>query len=140
MRASQVWNWIYQRGVTDVADFANISKDTRELIGQHFVVGRPEVVTAQVSTDGTRKWLLRFEDGEEAECVFIPDAYRGTLCVSSPGRLHPQLPLLPHRHDEAGPQPRPRPKSSARCCSPATRSANGRTAPAPPAGAARHRR
>jgi 23S rRNA (adenine2503-C2)-methyltransferase len=83
MRASQVWNWIYQRGVTEIADFANISKDTREQIAAHFVVGRPEVVTAQVSTDGTRKWLLRFEDGEEAECVFIPDAYRGTLCVSS---------------------------------------------------------
>ena len=83
MRGQQVWNWIYQRGATDIAAFANISKDTRELLDRHFVVGRPEVVTAQVSTDGTRKWLLRFDDGEEAECVFIPDAYRGTLCVSS---------------------------------------------------------
>jgi 23S rRNA (adenine2503-C2)-methyltransferase len=83
MRAQQVWNWIYQRGVTEIAQMANISKDTRHLLDQHFVVGRPEVVSAQVSTDGTRKWLLRFDDGEEAECVFIPDAYRGTLCVSS---------------------------------------------------------
>jgi len=83
MRVSQVWNWIYNRGATDIDSFANISKDTRALLQQHFVVGRPEVVTAQVSTDGTRKWLLRFDDGEEAECVFIPDAYRGTLCVSS---------------------------------------------------------
>ncbi len=83
MRMAQVWNWIYQRGATDIAAFANISKDTRELLARHFVVGRPEIVTAQVSTDGTRKWLLRFDDGEEAECVFIPDAYRGTLCVSS---------------------------------------------------------
>lgn len=83
MRAQQVWNWIYQRGVTEIAQMANISKDTRALLDQHFVVGRPEVVSAQVSTDGTRKWLLRFDDGEEAECVFIPDAYRGTLCVSS---------------------------------------------------------
>ncbi len=83
MRASQVWNWIYHRGATEISAFANISKDTRELLDRHFVVGRPEVVTAQVSTDGTRKWLLRFDDGEEAECVFIPDAYRGTLCVSS---------------------------------------------------------
>ncbi len=83
MRASQIWNWIYTRGVTEISAFANISKDTRELLDAHFVVGRPEVVTAQVSTDGTRKWLLRFDDGEEAECVFIPDAYRGTLCVSS---------------------------------------------------------
>ncbi|MEY2883140.1 MAG: hypothetical protein RL490_864 [Pseudomonadota bacterium] len=83
MRTAQVWNWIYQRGATEIAAFANISKDTRALLDQHFVVGRPEVVSAQVSTDGTRKWLLRFDDGEEAECVFIPDAWRGTLCVSS---------------------------------------------------------
>ncbi len=83
MRVSQIWNWIYHRGATQFDAFANISKDTRALLDAHFVVGRPEVVTAQVSTDGTRKWLLRFDDGEEAECVFIPDAYRGTLCVSA---------------------------------------------------------
>ncbi len=83
MRASQVWHWLYHRGVTDIQAMANISRETRALIDQHFVVGRPEVVTAQVSSDGTRKWLLRFDDGEEAECVFIPDAWRGTLCVSS---------------------------------------------------------
>ena len=83
MRVSQIWNWIYHRGVTEISAFANISKDTRALLDQHFVVGRPEIVTAQVSVDGTRKWLLRFDDGEEAECVFIPDAYRGTLCVSA---------------------------------------------------------
>ena len=83
MRGQQVWNWIYHRGATDIDSFANISKDTRALLASQFVVGRPEVVQAQVSTDGTRKWLLRFDDGEEAECVFIPDAYRGTLCVSS---------------------------------------------------------
>ncbi|GGE08507.1 dual-specificity RNA methyltransferase RlmN [Polymorphobacter glacialis] len=83
MRTQQVWNWIYQRGATEIESFANISRDTRALLDSQFVVGRPEIVTAQVSTDGTRKWLLRFDDGEEAECVFIPDAYRGTLCVSS---------------------------------------------------------
>ena len=83
MRASQVWHWLYHRGVTEVSAMANIAKDTRALLDDHFVVGRPEVVTAQVSSDGTRKWLLRFGDGEEAECVFIPDAWRGTLCVSS---------------------------------------------------------
>jgi len=83
MRASQIWNWIYTRGVTEIAAFANISKETRELLDRHFVVGRPEIVSAQVSEDGTRKWLLRFDDGEEAECVFIPDAWRGTLCVTS---------------------------------------------------------
>ena len=83
MRMQQVWHWIYHRGATEIAGFANVSKEMRELLDRHFVVGRPEVVTAQVSSDGTRKWLLRFEDGEEAECVFIPDADRGTLCVSS---------------------------------------------------------
>ncbi len=83
MRASQLWHWIYHRGATEIDAMANIGKADRALINQHFVVGRPEVVTAQVSSDGTRKWLLRFADGEEAECVFIPDATRGTLCVSS---------------------------------------------------------
>jgi 23S rRNA (adenine2503-C2)-methyltransferase len=83
MRASQIWHWIYHRGTTDFETMSNIAKDTRALLAERFVVGRPEVVTAQVSEDGTRKWLLRFEDGNEAECVFIPDADRGTLCVSS---------------------------------------------------------
>lgn len=83
MRASQLWHWIYNRGVTDFAEMTNIAKETRALLDEKFVVSRPEVTEAQVSTDGTRKWLLRFADGNEAECVFIPDADRGTLCVSS---------------------------------------------------------
>ena len=83
MRASQVWHWVYHRGVTDFAAMANIARETREVLEARFVVGRPEVAQAQVSADGTRKWLLRFADGNEAECVFIPDADRGTLCVSS---------------------------------------------------------
>ena len=83
LRASQIWHWVYHRGVTDIAAMANIAKDARTLIAEHFVVGRPEVAQAQVSSDGTRKWLLRFDDGNEAECVFIPDADRGTLCVSA---------------------------------------------------------
>jgi len=83
LRTSQIWNWVYNRGVTEIDAMANISRDARAVIGEHFVVGRPEVAQAQVSSDGTRKWLLRFDDGNEAECVFIPDADRGTLCVSS---------------------------------------------------------
>ncbi len=83
MRASQVWHWVYNRGVVDFDLMANIAKDTRAVLSEHFVVGRPEIAQAQVSTDGTRKWLLRFDDGNEAECVFIPDADRGTLCVSA---------------------------------------------------------
>ncbi len=83
MRASQVWHWVYNRGVVDFDLMANIACDTRAVLAEHFVVGRPEIAQAQVSTDGTRKWLLRFDDGNEAECVFIPDADRGTLCVSA---------------------------------------------------------
>jgi 23S rRNA (adenine2503-C2)-methyltransferase len=82
MRARQLWSWIYNRGVTDFALMSDLSKPLREGLARHFVVGRPEVVEAHVSTDGTRKWLLR-SGGEEYEMVFIPDADRGTLCVSS---------------------------------------------------------
>ncbi|WP_243453678.1 23S rRNA (adenine(2503)-C(2))-methyltransferase RlmN [Sandaracinobacteroides saxicola] len=82
MRARQLWSWIYNRGVTEFALMTDIAKPMREALERAFVVGRPEVVTAQVSTDGTRKWLLR-SGGEEYEMVFIPDHDRGTLCVSS---------------------------------------------------------
>ena len=83
LRAKQLWHWIYNRGATDFALMTDIAKPMRGWLAERFVVGRPEVVTAQVSTDGTRKWLLRAADGEEYEMVFIPDADRGTLCVSS---------------------------------------------------------
>jgi len=83
MRASQLWQWVYNRGVTDPALMTNIAKDARAQIADRFVIARPEVAEAQTSTDGTRKWLLRMEDGAEAEMVFIPESDRGTLCVSS---------------------------------------------------------
>ena len=83
LRAKQVWHWIYNRGVTDFAAMTDIAKAQRPWLAEHFVISRPDVVTAQVSTDGTRKWLLRTGDGNEFEIVFIPDADRGTLCVSS---------------------------------------------------------
>ena len=82
MRAKQIWSWIYNRGVIDFAQMSDLSKPLREGLAARFVVGRPDVVEAHVSTDGTRKWLLR-SAGEEYEMVFIPDADRGTLCVSS---------------------------------------------------------
>ena len=82
MRAKQIWSWIYNRGATDFAQMSDLSKPLREALATQFVVGRPEVVEAHVSSDGTRKWLLR-SAGEEYEMVFIPDADRGTLCVSS---------------------------------------------------------
>ena len=83
LRAKQLFHWIYNRGVTDFALMTDISKTMQPWLEQRFVISRPAVVEAQVSTDGTRKWLLRSDDGQEYEAVFIPDADRGTLCVSS---------------------------------------------------------
>ena len=83
LRAKQLWHWIYNRGATDFAAMTDIAKAMHPWLAERFVIGRPEVVEAQVSTDGTRKWLLRSDDGQDYEMVFIPDADRGTLCVSS---------------------------------------------------------
>src|ERR1700733_2674359 len=82
-RARQLWHWIYHRGVTDFAVMTNLAKGFREQLAERFVLGRPDVATAQASRDGTRKWLLRFADGQEVETVHIPEEDRGTLCVSS---------------------------------------------------------
>ncbi len=83
MRAGQIWGWLYQKGVTDAADMTSLSKDYRALIAEHFRIERPEIVTRQVSEDGTRKYLLRIDGGHEVEAVYIPEEDRGTLCVSS---------------------------------------------------------
>jgi 23S rRNA (adenine2503-C2)-methyltransferase len=83
LRAKQLWHWIYNRGVTDFRLMTDISKTMQPWLEQRFVISRPQVVEAQVSTDGTRKWLLRSDDAQDYEMVFIPDADRGTLCVSS---------------------------------------------------------
>jgi len=83
LRAKQLWHWIYNRGITDFDAMTDIAKAQRPWLAEHFSISRPEVVTAQVSSDGTRKWLLRTHDGNEFEMVFIPEAARGTLCVSS---------------------------------------------------------
>ncbi len=83
LRAKQLWHWIYNRGVTDFTLMTDISKAMQPWLADRFVISRPQVVEAQVSTDGTRKWLLRSDDGNDYEMVFIPDADRGTLCVSS---------------------------------------------------------
>jgi 23S rRNA (adenine2503-C2)-methyltransferase len=83
LRSKQVFHWIYHRGVGDFADMTDISKTMRPWLAQRFIVGRPEIVEAQISEDGTRKWLLQTADGHDYEMVFIPDADRGTLCISS---------------------------------------------------------
>ena len=82
-RVRQLWHWIYNRGVTDIGAMTTLSKSFRAALAERYVVGRPGVAQALASVDGTRKWLLRFADGQEAECVHIPEEDRGTLCVSS---------------------------------------------------------
>jgi 23S rRNA (adenine2503-C2)-methyltransferase len=89
MRVQQLWHWIYVRGARRFAEMTSISKEMRNELEAHFTVARPEVVAEQISSDGTRKWLLRLPSGDtiekahEVECVYIPETDRGTLCVSS---------------------------------------------------------
>ncbi len=83
MRVNQLWQWIYHWGVRDFATMTNLSKDFRALLAERFVIALPEVVTRQVSDDGTRKYLVRIAGGHEVEVVYIPEEDRGTLCVSS---------------------------------------------------------
>jgi 23S rRNA (adenine2503-C2)-methyltransferase len=82
-RAKQVWHWLYYRGVTDFAAMSTLAKPAREKLDALFSIGRPGVTREQRSTDGTQKFLLRMEGGQEVETVHIPEADRGTLCVSS---------------------------------------------------------
>jgi 23S rRNA (adenine2503-C2)-methyltransferase len=82
-RARQLWHWIYHRGVTDFAVMTSLSRVFRERLAEHYELPRPIVSRALTSSDGTRKWLLLFPDGQEVETVHIPEEDRGTLCVSS---------------------------------------------------------
>jgi 23S rRNA (adenine2503-C2)-methyltransferase len=82
-RARQLWHWIYHHGARDFAAMTTLSKDFRQALEERYTLSRPAVARLQESRDGTRKWLLRFEDGNEAECVHIPEEDRGALCVSS---------------------------------------------------------
>ncbi|MDB5569096.1 MAG: rRNA ((2503)-C(2))-methyltransferase [Hyphomicrobiales bacterium] len=94
MRVGQLWHWIYFQGVADFDRMTNVSKDLRAALSARYTLARPEVVTEQVSSDGTRKWLIRMPPvaqdrlagknmGAEIECVYIPESDRGTLCISS---------------------------------------------------------
>jgi 23S rRNA (adenine2503-C2)-methyltransferase len=83
MRLGQLWQWIYEKGVRDFEQMTNLSKDYRAFLADHFVIAIPEVVSKQVSTDGTRKYLVRIAGGHEVETVYIPESDRGTLCISS---------------------------------------------------------
>ena len=83
MRTGQLWQWIYQKGVREFDQMTNLSKEYRTLLTENFVVAIPEVVSKQVSIDGTRKYLVRIAGGHEVETVYIPEKDRGTLCISS---------------------------------------------------------
>ncbi len=84
-RAKQLWHWIYHQGVTDFTAMTSLGRPLQQKLAQAFVVGRPQVATEQTSTDGTRKFLFRYRDGQEAETVYIPDPAgdRGAVCISS---------------------------------------------------------
>ena len=83
MRVGQVWQWVYYWGLRDFRTMSNLAKDYRDLLAANFVIELPEVVTRQLSADGTRKYLVRIAGGHEVEVVYIPETDRGTLCISS---------------------------------------------------------
>ena len=89
MRTGQLWHWMYHRGAADFSAMKNVAKTVLAALAERHTLARPELVAEQVSADGTRKWLMRmapahkFDKGAEIECVYIPEATRGTLCVSS---------------------------------------------------------
>src|SRR3954449_8537418 len=89
MRVAQLWHWIYFRGAKNFAEMTNMGKELRAKLAAAYTLAGPQVVSEQVSKDGTRKWLIRMpstgplDKGAEIECVYIPEIDRGTLCVSS---------------------------------------------------------
>lgn len=83
MRVGQVWQWVYYWGLRDFMAMSNLAKDYRLLLAENFTIDLPEVVTRQISADGTRKYLVRIQGGHEVEVVYIPETDRGTLCISS---------------------------------------------------------
>ncbi|MCR8548793.1 23S rRNA (adenine(2503)-C(2))-methyltransferase RlmN [Salipiger sp. P9] len=83
MRVNQIWQWLYHWGVRDFAEMTNLAKDYRARLDAHFEIALPEIVSKQVSADGTRKYLVRIAGGHEVEVVYIPETDRGTLCISS---------------------------------------------------------
>ena len=89
MRVAQLWHWIYHRGTIDFGAMTTVGKEMRAKLARSFSLERPRVVSEHISSDGTRKWLLRMapkgpgDKGAEIETVYIPEADRGTLCVSS---------------------------------------------------------
>lgn len=82
-RAKQLWQWIYFHGETDFDNMTNLAKPLREKLKNNYIISRPKIVTEQLSSDGTRKWLLEFADQERIETVYIPEEDRGAVCIST---------------------------------------------------------
>ena len=83
MRVGQLWHWLYHQGATSFRAMSSIARPMQARLEESFRISRPTVVTAQRSSDGTRKWLLGIGGGHEIESVYIPDDDRGALCMSS---------------------------------------------------------
>ena len=82
-RAKQVWKWLYEKGASSWEDMTDLAKELREKLERRYRIGRVELVTQQVSKDGTEKYLLRLDDGNAVESVLIPSGRRLTQCISS---------------------------------------------------------
>jgi 23S rRNA (adenine2503-C2)-methyltransferase len=82
-RAKQLWHWIYHQGVRDFSAMNSIAKPLQAKLAERFVIGRPGITTEQTSTDGTRKWLFQWRDGQQVETVYIPESDRGSVCIST---------------------------------------------------------
>ena len=83
MRVGQIWQWIYEKGVRDFSKMTNLAKLYREALEKKFLISVPEIISKNISQDGTRKYLMRIDGGHEIETVYIPEENRGTLCISS---------------------------------------------------------
>ena len=82
-RTKQIWQWLYSQGVTSFEQMTNLSKELRTKLSEHFTISRPKIVTEQISSDKTHKWLLEFTDGQRIETVFIPENDSGAVCIST---------------------------------------------------------
>ena len=82
-RAKQLWHWIYHQGITDFDEMTTIGKPLREKLQKNYEIRKPQISLEQTSSDRTRKWLVKLEDGNEAETVYIPEDDRGAICISS---------------------------------------------------------
>ena len=83
MRVGQIWQWIYEKGLRDFGKMTNLAKPYRETLQRNFLISVPEIISKNISQDGTRKYLMRIDGGHEIETVYIPEENRGTLCISS---------------------------------------------------------